>query len=257
MEGINNENENGIIRAIAILDAKQKKVFENVGNISDNLDIAFLRNGLSISQLDNNEIMFNKAFLNASILPQYINKTNQDFKVNIDAKNFRDILKTFDKKSNLILKISEQDIIVSNNIKNVKIRLNDYISKEFNFNDLEFQTGIKLNYEDFINILKDVKVVSSYITFIFNKDDKILHIEATSSGSIDYECDIPLNPDAILKSNENIKLTFDIEYLEKIIKNIDKKSVIKLYFKQNDILKIIYLVNGIENICYIAPILEF
>jgi len=256
MEGIN-ENENGInkIRAIAVLDAKQRKVFENVGSINDNLDIAFLTNGLSISQLDNSEIMFNKAFLNASILPQYSNKISQNFKINVDAKSFKNMLKTFDKKSNLIIKVSEQDIIVSNNVKNVKIRLNEYNSKELNFKEPEFLTGIKLKYEDFINILKDVKIASAYITFDFHKNEKMLNIEA-KSVAMEYNSNIQLNPDAIIKNNEDSKTTINIELLEKAIKNIDKKSEIKLYFNNNSILKMIYVVGGIENICYIAPYVE-
>jgi len=256
MEGINNENENGIneIRAIAILDAKQKKVFENT-SINDNLDIGFLRNGLSISQLDNKEIMLNKAFLNASIMPQYINKVSQDFKVNIDAKNFKNIIKTFDKKSNLILKVNSQDIIISNSVKSVKIRLNEYAGKELNFKEPEFQTGIKLKYEDFINILKDVKLASQYITFDFHKNEKMLNIEA-KSDAMEYNSNIQLNQDAIIKNNEDAKTTINIEFLEKAIKNIDKKSEIRLYFNNNSILKMIYLVGGIENISYIAPYVE-
>jgi len=254
MEGINNENGINEIKAIVVLDAKQKKVFENIG-INDNVDINFLKNGLSISQLDNSEVMINRAFLNASVIPQYINKVNQNFKVNIDVKTFKGILTTFSKNSNLIIKVSEQDIILSDKIKNVKIRLNEYTSKELNFKEPEYQTGIKLKYEDFKNLINDVNIISSYITFKFNKADNTLNVEG-KGDTADYDTSIKLNSDAVIKNNEDATITLNVEFLKKSIKNIDKKSEIKLYFNNNSILKMIYTINNIDNICYIAPYIE-
>jgi hypothetical protein len=245
MNDIENKNE-----IIAILKPEAKKLLTAI-NLNESLNIDFLHNGIKIAQTDNSNIAMQSIFLNASEMNKYI--CNTDMHISIEnAKNFKLMIKTLNKKQDIKIKADSISISVTDTIKNYVISIKTIEPENQKEPNVIFGAGISLPIDDFKSMLKDAKMINEYITL--KLEGTILNIHANGdAGELDSEYNI--SESNVLKSGNAIS-TFNIEYLTKALKDADSKSDIRVWIKTNEPLKMIYTVGGTDNTYYLAPYMD-
>jgi len=243
---MNNKTDNIVY---AVLKPETKKLLTAI-NLTDNLNIGFMNNGIEIRQIDNSSVAMQSTFINASEMQRYNCPTATSIEI-ANSSKFSKILKTLDKKQDIEISISATSISITDTIKIYKIPITITPYKEVKEPNLIYDAVVSMPIKDFTATIKDAEQISSYITLNINGNTLNAHAKG-DAGELNSNSVV-----SILKHANSIYGTFDIAYIKKALKDADAKSSIELYMKaNNEPLKMVFQAGGIKMRYILAPYME-
>ena len=224
------------------------KVFSAIGQITDEATLDFKPEGLSISELAPTGISMSSVDMKPSLLKEYV--ANQELKVGVNLENFNAMLKMLD-KSDFTISVANNILEVKTEHKSFSVPMIDVKSTQNRLPDIEYTNIVKINAKELKTTLKSLKQIDTNVHF--NISNNVLKLQAEGDeGSVENEY-----TNVVAKNTEPISNTcFNIETLQKLIKEANNKDTIELYLKQEQPLKVVITLAGQIVRSYIAPYME-
>lgn len=179
--------------------------------------------------------------------------------IGLNIENLDKMLSRTRDGESLIMKDSENKLLLEfigpNGKRRYKLQLIDVkksVEKEPN---VEFDANIKINGEPLKDIIKDAGLISSYISFSASKNQFLVRARG-DSGELEefHESD-----SGIMKKMENKKeaeSTFNLEFLENMIRACPPGSDIDISLKSNEPMKLGYNIGDANVTYFLAPYME-
>ena len=225
------------------------KVFSAIGQIVDEATLSFKPEGLSISELAPSGISMSSVDVKPSLLQEYV--ANTEVKVGVNLENLNAMLKTLNKHSDFTLNVSNNILEIKTEHKAFSVPIIDLKSTINKMPEIEYNNIIRMNARVLKDALKDLKQISTIAHFYIGNNTLKLQAEG-DIGSVENEYD-----NVVVKNTEPITNTcFDIEEMQKLIKEAGNKDTIELYLKQNEPLKVVIEFAGQKVRSFLAPYME-
>lgn len=240
------------------MDAKLKagyeltKIFSAVGHLTEEATLCFKPTGLEITEANNSNISMLSVAIQPSLLNEYI--ANQEVKAGVNIANLNKMLKTLPKKSEFSISINNNMALeIKSDNKAYSVPIIEHKSRIDKEPEIEFTNTISFNTSEFMEALKNLSQIST-IAHI-NISNRLINLSAEGdAGSVENEYS---DSNMIIKSTEPIiNLCFNIEEMQKLIKEADKKGKIGLYLKNGEPLKVVYELAGQKLKGFLAPYME-
>ena len=240
------------------MDAKLKagyeltKIFSAVGHLTEEATLCFKPSGLEITEANNSNISMLSVAIQPSLLNEYI--ANQEVKAGVNIANLNKMLKTLPKKSEFSISINNNMALeIKSDNKAYSVPIIEHKSRIDKEPEIEFTNTISFNTSEFMEALKNLSQIST-IAHI-NISNRLINLSAEGdAGSVENEYS---DSNMIIKSTEPIiNLCFNIEEMQKLIKEADKKGKIGLYLKNGEPLKVVYELAGQKLKGFLAPYME-
>ena len=240
------------------MDAKLKagyeltKIFSAVGHLTEEATLYFKPSGLEITEANNSNISMLSVAIQPSLLNEYI--ANQEVKAGVNIANLNKMLKTLPKKSEFSISINNNMALeIKSDNKAYSVPIIEHKSRIDKEPEIEFTNTISFNTSEFMEALKNLSQIST-IAHI-NISNRLINLSAEGdAGSVENEYS---DGNMIIKSTEPIiNLCFNIEEMQKLIKEADKKGKIGLYLKNGEPLKVVYELAGQKLRGFLAPYME-
>ena len=199
--------------------------------------------------MDNSGISMLSVALQPSLLTEYI--ANQEVKVGINLENLNKMLKTLPKTSEINISVTDISLEIRAENKAYSVPIIEHKSQTDKEPEIEFTNSISFSTTEFKEALNDLSQIST-IAHI-NISNGLINLSAEGdAGSVENEYS-----DRDIKSTAPIaNLCFNIEEMQKLIKEADKKGNIELYLKNGEPLKVVYELAGQKLRGFLAPYME-
>ena len=225
------------------------KVFSAIGHITDEATLYFKPDGLEIKEMNNSGISMLSVAMQPSLLAEYV--ANAEIKAGVNLENLNKMFKTLPKGAEFSINITDISLDIKAENRAFRMSLIDHKSQTDKEPQVEFSTTISINVGIFKDILKDLFAIGT-IAHINTNGITISFDAEGDAGSINNQYD-----NLIKRSTEPItNLCFNIEEMQKLIKEADKKSIIELYLKNEQPLKVVYELAGQKIRGFLAPYME-
>ena len=227
------------------------KVFNAIGHITDEATLFFKPSGLEIKEIDNSGISMLSVAMQPSLLIEYV--ANQELKAGVNIENLNKMLKTIPKGAEFTISINSIAIEIKTENKTYSVPILENRNKVEKEPTIEFTNSISFSTAEFKEALKNLSQIST-IAHI-NISNRLINLSAEGdAGSVENEYS---DSYMIIKSTEPItNLCFNIEEMQKLIKEADKKGKIGLYLKNGEPLKVVYELAGQKLRGFLAPYME-
>ena len=228
------------------------KIFSAVGHLTEEATLCFKPTGLEITEANNSNISMLSVAIQPSLLNEYI--ANQEVKAGVNIANLNKMLKTLPKKSEFSISINNNMALeIKSDNKAYSVPIIEHKSRIDKEPEIEFTNTISFNTSEFMEALKNLSQIST-IAHI-NISNRLINLSAEGdAGSVENEYS---DSNMIIKSTEPIiNLCFNIEEMQKLIKEADKKGKIGLYLKNGEPLKVVYELAGQKLKGFLAPYME-
>ncbi|HLC69413.1 MAG TPA: proliferating cell nuclear antigen (pcna) [Candidatus Bilamarchaeaceae archaeon] len=120
---------------------------------------------------------------------------------------------------------------------------------------IEFKNFVRIHAETLKDVLRDAKLVSSHVRFLFDPDKFIVEVKG-DNGDVRAEFEKDGEEILELKSPVAIRATFPLQYLEDIVRASSAAAPITVYLETDRPMKLEYDVEGAKVIYYLAPRIE-
>ena len=225
------------------------KSISAVANIQNEANLSFDVSGLEVKELSVNGISAMHIFVAPSICQTY--EVSKPVVVGINTANFKNILKTFDKKDTITMEVTNDKIILQSITKTFLLPIIEHRGAD-KLPEIEYPVSIIFNAKEFKKLLKDISLISGFLGFSVSNNE----ISITAKGDAG-ETKFRYGSEHIQKIVSSINNTmFNVEEINKLISVADNKSNIDIYLKENEPIKIVYEVAGVKVRCYLAPYIE-
>lgn len=231
------------------VDAVVKLVSEGTFNITND--------GIRLRAMDPSGI----SMVSFSIPNKAFSKYDVDKSTNVglNLENFDRILSSARYGEQLLMKDSNGRFLIEfigkNSSRRYKLPMIDVkkdIEKE---PKVDFESNIDIKSESIKEIIKDAALLSTYIGFKTEKNSLVV-LAKGDAGELEEE---HLNTtDAISKLDikKPSSVTFNLEYLERMVSACPSGNNISLSFKTDEPVKVIYKIGDADIVYYLAPYME-
>ena len=225
------------------------KVFSAIGQITDEATLDFKPEGLSVKELAPDGIMMSSVDVKPSLCQVYI--ADKEVKAGVNLENLNKMLKTLDKNMDFTISVNNNILEVKTEHKSFSVPLIDVKAQDNKELRLEYTNTIMINAKELKDTLKSLNLTSNYAHFYTINNTLKIQAEG-DAGSVENEYD-----NVVIKNTEQINNTcFNIECMQKLIKEANNKDTIELYLKQNEPIKVIIELAGQKVRSYLAPYME-
>lgn len=227
-----------------------------VGLVDEGL-FTITKEGISLKAMDPSSIsmisftMPNKAFSKFSI--------EKNAGVGLNIENLNKILSRTRDGEALVMKDVDNklsmEFIGQGSRRRYKLQMIDVkksVEKEPN---IEFDAAVEINGEPFKDIVKDASLISSYISFKAAKDQFSVSARG-DSGELEELHDADGGIMRKMDAKKNAESTFNLEFLENMVRSCPAGSNISLSLKSNEPLRMKYNIGDSEVVYFLAPYME-
>ena len=215
------------------------------------------KDGISLKAMDPSSIsmvsftMPNKAFSKFNI--------EKSTSVGLNMDNLDKMLSTTRDGESLVIKDSENKLLLEfigpNGRRRYKLPLIDVKKSVEKEPSVEFDANLKINGEPLKAIIKDASLISSYIAFNASKSQFSVRARGDSGELEEFH----ENASGILKKLEAKKeaeSTFNLEFLENMVKSCPAGNDIDIALKSNEPMKLSYNIGDSQVVYFLAPYME-
>lgn len=224
-------------------------VDEGVFNIS--------KEGISLKAMDPSSIsmisffMPNKAFSKFNI--------EKSANIGINIENLDKILSRTRDGEELIMKDVDNklhlEFVGANSRRRYRLQLIDIkksVEKEPN---VQFDAFVEINSTPLKDIIKDASLISSYISFKAAKDQFSVSARG-DAGELEELHDVDGNMMKKVETTKNAESTFNLEFLENMVRSCPMENNINIALKSNEPLKLGYNIGDASIMYFLAPYME-
>ncbi|MCL5786723.1 MAG: proliferating cell nuclear antigen (pcna) [Candidatus Marsarchaeota archaeon] len=233
-----------------------KECIDTIVNLVDEGVFNVTKEGVTLKAMDPSSISMISFFMPSKAFSKYDVEKSVGLGLNIDnlskiMSRARDgealIMKEHDNK--LTLEFSGQS---KRRFKTQLIDVRKSVEKEPN---VQFDANIEINGETFKELVKDATIVSEYISLKATKDQFVIDCRG-DSGELNEE---HLSDGSAIKkisSEKSAEATFNLQFLENMVKSCPPGSYIDISLKSNEPLKLSYKVGDAQITYFLAPYME-
>ena len=204
-----------------------KVITSAISTLVDEATFEATTEGISFRGMDPSHVALIDIFWPNSAFDSY--KCDSELKFGVRISEFSKLIKRTDKKDELEVSISDEDMLQIKTIgsykREYKMRLIESTSAAATpLPKLSFGSKLVLSLSSFDKILSDIEVVSEYVE-ISSYSDKIEFLGKSDTG----EADVIMEPNSEgleeIEVKEESKATYSLDYLLKIVKSISSVGV--------------------------------
>lgn len=222
-----------------------------VASLIEEANIEFSKEGLNMLAMDSSSIALADFNMPSKAFSKYEVENNEKLGVNFESLN--KILSRAREGESMTLKKDKGDklsIIFSQGKSSRRYEIN---SIELNSSAKKItpkvEAEFKVKKSNFEADLKDATMMSGFLNLSISKDG--LKIRARGDlGELDNSC----NPEIV--SEKEVKGTFNLEYLNAMIKGCDKENDIRITLANNEPISLSYNIGDAKLMFILAPYME-
>ncbi|MGC9037098.1 MAG: proliferating cell nuclear antigen (pcna) [Candidatus Micrarchaeia archaeon] len=243
---------------IKIDDAKYwRDCVEAIVSLIDEGSFVISKDGISLKAMDPSGISMVSFFMPSKAFSQYDVEKNVNVGVNLDSLS-KILSRTRDNES-LVLKDLDNKLLLEfsggKSKRRYKLQLIDIKSKEEKEPKVEFDANVEVDGEHLKDILKDASLISSYVAFKASKDSFAITAKG-DSGELEEVHEIDGSEVKKVEASKDATATFNLEFLENMVKSSPVGGSVVLSLKTNQPLKLSYKIGEASITYYLAPYVE-
>jgi proliferating cell nuclear antigen PCNA len=215
------------------------------------------KDGISLKAMDPSSISMVSFFMPSKSFSKF--SVEKSSAVGLNLENLSKILSTTRDGESLIIKDADNKVLLEfvgpggkRRFKIQMIEVKKSVEKEPN---VQFDAHIEIIGEPFKDMIKDAALMSSYIAFRASKDQFMVNARG-DSGELEEQHEKEGSAIKKVEAQKNADATFNLEFLESMVKSCPLGSTIKIDLKTNEPMKIGYNIGDSEIVYYLAPYME-
>jgi proliferating cell nuclear antigen len=230
---------------------------EAIVSLVDEGAFAIAKEGISLKAMDPSGISMVAFHISSSAFSKY--EISDNASVGLNLENLSKVMSRTRESEALMMKDSESklhmEFIGDNSRRRYRIPLIEVrknIEKEPN---VEFDATVEVTGDPLKDIIKDANQISSYISFKAMKNQFIISAYG-DSGELE---EIHESEGSVIKKIDAAKsaeATFNLEYLDNMVRACPMGNTIKLAIKTNEPLRLSYNIKDASITYYLAPYME-
>jgi len=243
---------------IKIDDAKYwKNCVDSIVNLIDEGTFSISKDGIALHAMDPSGISMISFFMPNKAFSKY--EVEKPASIGLNISNLSKILASARSGEQLQMKDSNNKFSIEfigeksrRRYKLPMIEVKKDIEKE---PKVEFESKVEVKSDSFKSILGDANLLSTYIGFKADKESFVV-LAKGDAGELEEE---HMNEADVIKKIEASKpssATFNLDYLERIVKACPQSSTINLSIKTDEPIKVEYKIGDAEVAYYLAPYME-
>lgn len=209
------------------------------------------KESMSLTAVDPANVAMTYFSLPADLFTQF--QVDKDEVLGINLENLKAVLRRCKLGSSLIiqreenrLKLSIQDRIR----RDFELALLDIEAEEKGVPEWEFDSVIKMNAEEFVEVIEDCSVVADACTFIAEPNKFIIEARGLNSARAEF------SSDELEIHSGNSMARYSLEYLSKFIKGAKISSKVSINFSSNHPARINFTTGKVMLSFVLAPRIE-
>jgi proliferating cell nuclear antigen len=243
---------------IKIDDAKYwKNCVDSIVNLIDEGTFSISKEGIMLRAMDPSGISMISFFMPNKAFSKY--EVEKQANVGLNISNLSKILASARPGEQLLMKDSNNkfaiEFISDKSRRRYKLPMIDVKKDVEKEPKVDFESKVEVKSDSFKEILNDAKLLSTYIGFKADKDSFVVAAKG-DAGELEEE---HMNAAEVIKKIEVTKpasATFNLDYLERIVKACPQSSTINLSIKTDEPIKADYKIGDAELAYYLAPYME-
>ena len=175
--------------------------------------------------------------------------------MSVRVKELAKIIKGLDKKESIHLNFENNILSVNTKQSKTQLKTFDHSSTDTPLPKIPYNTTICISFNDFIKALKQIEIVSDYVTF--EADNNIFKVSGKGdNGSNERTFERGMEELAELRTQEISTSTYSLEYLLPFLKAVKPGTIIIQYSTQKPVKLTVKLDNSSTIEFYLAPRVE-
>ena len=230
---------------------------ESVVNLVDEGMFNITDAGISLKAMDPSSISMVSFFMPSKAFSKY--SVEKSAEVGLNIENLSKILSRTKDDESLVIKDSENKLILEfigpgsrRKYKLKMIEVKKSVEKEPN---VQFDAHVEIVGEPLKDMIKDAGQISSYIAFKASKDQLAITARG-DSGELDELYEKGGSFMKKVEAEKNAEATFNLEFLENMVKSCPIGSHISIDLKSNEPLKLTYGIGDASITYFLAPYME-
>jgi proliferating cell nuclear antigen len=215
--------------------------------------------GISFRGMDHSHVALIDIGIPNTCFEKYSCIEKQKFGVNIIE--FRKLVYSLDNKGSISLIIKKEEILISQNGFNAKIKLLEPSEKDCPLPHISYDDSMVIfspeqntNAIEFKKILAKINTISDHIT-INCDDSRIVFSGSGDSGNAEKTID---REECEINNKEDSETTYGLEFIMAFLKTLSKNSNVELGFSKERPLRLQTKINNLGRIdFYLAPRVEY
>ncbi|MGC8538597.1 MAG: proliferating cell nuclear antigen (pcna) [Candidatus Micrarchaeia archaeon] len=215
------------------------------------------KEGISLKAMDPSGISMVSFFIPSKAFSKYSIDKNES--VGLNLENLNKVLSRTRDNESLVMKDSDNKIVLEfagekskRRYKMPMIDVRKNVDKEPN---VDFDANVEMVEAPLKDILKDASLISSYVAFSASKNQFSVSARG-DSGELEENHEVDSNAIKKIEAKASANATFNLEYLENMVKACPLGSSISLWIKNDEPIKMSYKIGDAVITYYLAPYME-
>lgn len=234
-----------------------KAAIESIVSLVEEGVFEVRKDGLHLKAMDPSQISMVSFTMPKAAFVEY--EVGDETKIGIDIAQFSSVLSRGKKGEKAELTMEEGRLVITfytakrkRTFKIPLLNIGEGMQRE---PKIEFSSHVKINAEALKDVLRDAKLVSSHVRFLFTPSQFIVEVKG-DNGDVKAEFEKDGEEIIEMKSNGTIRATFPLQYLEDIVKASSAASPVTLYLETDRPMRLEYDIEGANVVYYLAPRIE-
>lgn len=235
-----------------------KRAIDSLSVLIDEAEFVMDEKGLFLKATDPSQISMVDFFLPREAFKSF--KVDGTAKIGLDLDYLSQVMGRSKAGDNLLLELDEKKsrlnvVLKGNATRNFSIPLIDVNQADLPTPKIEFEAELKLSAGVLQDGLKDASLISTHI--LMGTSGETFFVRANSSkGELVLETSKADKGLLSLKSKNDCKAMFPLDYLSDMLKAASSETEVVLFVKSNSPVKIQYLIGKAQITYFLAPRIE-
>ena len=233
-----------------------KECIDTIVNLVDEGVFNVTKEGVTLKAMDPSSISMISFFMPTKAFSKYDVDKNVALGLNID--NLSKIMSRARDGESLIMKEHDNKLTLEfsgQSKRRFRTQLIDVRKSVDKEPSVQFDADVEINGETLKELVKDATIVSEYISLKATKDQFTIDCRG-DSGELNEEHLSDGNSIKKIKTEKNAEATFNLQFLENMVKSCPAGNYISIGLKSNEPLKLTYKVGEAQITYYLAPYME-
>ncbi len=233
-----------------------KECIDTIVNLVDEGVFNVTKEGVTLKAMDPSSISMISFFMPTKAFSKYDVDKNVALGLNID--NLSKIMSRARDGESLTMKEHDNKLTLEfsgQSKRRFKTQLIDVRKSVDKEPSVQFDADVEINGETLKELVKDATIVSEYISLKATKDQFTIDCRG-DSGELNEEHLSDGNSIKKIKTEKNAEATFNLQFLENMVKSCPAGNYISIGLKSNEPLKLTYKVGEAQITYYLAPYME-
>ena len=233
-----------------------KECIDTIVSLVDEGVFNVAKDGVTLKAMDPSSISMISFFMPSKAFSKYEVEKNAGLGLNID--NLSKIMSRAREGESLVMKEHENKLTLEfsgQSKRRFRTQLIDVRKSADKEPNVQFDANIEINGEIFKDFVKDASLISPYISLKASKDQFSIDCRG-DSGELNV---VHQNDGTVIKKmsvEKDADSTFNLEFLENMVKACPPGNYISISLKSNEPLKLSYNVGEAQITYYLAPYME-